>query len=64
MTVRGGRTCSITVNDYSLVMRVQRGRDVRVQRYTGLEHSTGNPTARALADFVFAWARARQEGVR
>ena len=56
-TVMGQRSCSITFNDYSLVMRVQRGRQVRVQRYTRLEKSTSNPSARALADFVFAWAR-------
>lgn len=56
-TVRGQRSCSITFNDYSLVMRVQRGRQVRVQRYTGLENSTSNQSARALGDFVFAWAR-------
>jgi hypothetical protein len=58
-TVLGQRSCSITFNDYSLVMRVQRGREVRVQRYTGLEKSTSNQSARALGDFVFAWARAR-----
>ena len=56
-TVRGQRSCSITFNDYSLVMRVQRGRQVRVQRYTGLEKSTSNPSARSLGDFVFAWAQ-------
>jgi hypothetical protein len=59
-TVRGQRSCTITFNDYSLVMRVQRGREVRVQRYTGLEKSTSNQTARALGDFVFAWARRRE----
>lgn len=56
-TVMGQRSCSITFNDYSLVMRVQSGREVRVQRYTRLEKSTSNQSARALADFVFAWAR-------
>lgn len=61
-TVIGQRSCSITFNDYSLVMRVQRGREVRVQRYTGLEKSTSNPSARALGDFVFAWARKREGG--
>ena len=59
-TVMGQRSCSITFNDYSLVMRVQSGREVRVQRYTGLEKSTANRSARALADFVFAWARKRE----
>ena len=62
-TVMGQRSCSITFNDYSLVMRVQRGREVRVQRYTRLEKSTSNQSARALADFVFAWARAREGGL-
>ena len=62
-TVLGQRSCSITFNDYSLVMRVQRGRDVRVQRYTGLEKSTSNRSARELADFVFAWARTKKVGV-
>jgi hypothetical protein len=60
-TVRGQRTCYITFNDYSLVMKVQSGRDVRVQRYTGLDRSTGHPSARALGDFVFAWAQKRMQ---
>jgi hypothetical protein len=59
-TVMGQRSCSITFNDYSLVMRVQSGREVRVQRYTGLEKSTSNRAARALGDFVFEWARTRE----
>ena len=59
-TVMGERSCAITFNDYSLVMRVQSGRKVRVQRYTGLEKSTSNRSARALGDFVFAWARERE----
>jgi hypothetical protein len=59
-TVRGRRTCAITFNDYSLVMRVQRGGEVRVQRYTGLEKRMSNQAARALGDFVFAWARKRE----
>ena len=63
-TVGGRRDCRITFNDYSLVMRVQRGREVRVQRYTGLEHNNANQTARALGDFIFAWAReGRRQGV-
>ena len=59
-TVNGQRSCAITWEDYSLVMRVESGGKVRVQRYTGLETSTGNPSARALADFVLAWARERE----
>ena len=59
-TVNGERFCDITWNDYSLVMRVESGSHVRVQRYTGLEKSTGHPSARALGDFVLAWARERQ----
>ena len=59
-TVMGQRSCSITFNDYSLVMRVQSGGQVRVQRYTRLEKSTSNRSARALGDFVFAWARMRE----
>lgn len=58
-TVLGQRSCAITFNDYSLVMQVQRGKEVRVQRYTGLEKSTANQSARALGDFLFAWARKR-----
>lgn len=60
-TVNGHRTCNITSYDYSVVMLVESGGQVRVQRYTGLERSTGNPSARALGDFVLAWAR-RSEG--
>lgn len=63
-TVLGQRNCSITFNDYSLVMRVQSGREVRVQRYTRLEKSTSNQSARALGDFLFAWARTREERAR
>ena len=59
-TVNGQRSCAISWEDYSLVMRVESGGKVRVQRYTGLEKSTGNPSARALADFVLAWARERE----
>ena len=59
-TVNGQRSCAITWEDYSLVMRVESGGTARVQRYTGLERSTGNPSARALADFVLAWARERE----
>ena len=59
-TVNGQRTCVIAEKDYSLVMLVERGGQVRVQRYTGLERSTANPSARGLGDFVLAWARKRQ----
>ena len=62
-TVNGERSCAITWNDYSLVMRVESGGQVRVQRYTGLEKSTGHASARALADFVLAWARERESGL-
>lgn len=61
-TVNGQRSCNITFNDYSLVMRVESGDDVRVQRYTGLERSTAVPSARALADFVLAWAHELEGG--
>lgn len=60
-TVNGERSCAITWNDYSLVMRVESGDDFRVQRYTGLETSAGNRDARELGDFILAWVR-RIEG--
>jgi hypothetical protein len=63
-TVNGQRSCAITFNDYSLVMRVESGGEVRVQRYTHLELSTASPSARALADLVLAWARKREGGGR
>jgi hypothetical protein len=63
-TVLGERSCAITLNDYSLVMQVQSGRQVRVQRYTGLDSSTAHRSARALGDFVFTWARTRKESLR
>ena len=59
-TVNGQRSCAITWNDYSVVMQVERGGNVRVQRYTGLEKPTGDPSVRALGDFVLAWARERE----
>lgn len=61
-TVNGARTCYPTFEDYSLVMRVESGGEVRVQRYTGLEKSTAVPSARALADFVLGWARRHDGG--
>ena len=63
-TVDGQRSCAITSNDYSLVMQVERGWDVRVQRYTGLESSMGSRQARALGDYVLAWARRREAGAQ
>lgn len=56
-TVNGERSCAITWNDYSVVMRVESGGEVRVQRYTGLESDAGSPSVRALGDFVLAWVR-------
>ncbi len=62
-TVNGERSCNITWNDYSLVMRVESGDDFRVQRYTGLETMPSSWPARGLGDFVLAWVR-RIEGGR
>ena len=56
----GMRSCAITFKDYSLVMRVESGGKVRVQRYTGLEKSTANQSARGLADHILALARKRE----
>jgi len=56
-TVDGQRICNPTFEDYSLVMQVESGGKVRVQRYTHLELITAVPSARALADYVLAWAR-------
>ena len=56
-TRNGTRKCVPKWKDYSVAMRVERGGEVRVQRYTGLEKKKGNPSARALGDFVLAWAR-------
>ena len=61
-TKNGQRICNPTFNDYSLVMQVQSGGRVRVQRYTHLELSTAVPSARGLADFVLAWARELEGG--
>jgi hypothetical protein len=63
-TVRGRRNCAIAFHDYSLVMQVERGRSVRVQRYTSLDDSSGNQTARALGDIILRWAREREGVVR
>lgn len=56
-TVNGERNCAITVEDYSVVLRVEGGGRAWAQRYTGLEKSTGNAAARALGDLVLAWGR-------
>jgi hypothetical protein len=58
-TKTGQWVCNPTFRDYSLVLGVERGGTRRAQRYTGLNESTGNTTARALGDFVFAWSRKR-----
>ena len=59
-TVDGQRSCAITWNDYSVVMQVERGWDVRVQRYTHLELGTSSASVRALGNYVLEWARRRE----
>jgi hypothetical protein len=59
-TVAGQRNCIITFGDYSIVMLVRRGNRERVQRYTGLDTRSANRRARALGDFILAWARERE----
>ena len=59
-TRSGQWVCNITSNDYSVVMLVQSGGVSRAQRYTRLEASTSNRTARALGDYVFAMMRERE----
>lgn len=61
-TRTGQWVCNPTFGDYSMVLGVETGGLCRSQRYTGLNTSTGNPTARALGDFVFAWSRTRAGG--
>ena len=63
-TVNGQRRCAITAQDYSLVMQVERGRRVRVQRYTHLERLASSRQVRALGDFILTWAREREAGMR
>lgn len=63
-TVDGQRSCAITANDYSVVMQVERGWEVRVQRYTGLEQGTASAAVRGLGDYVLAWARRREAGAQ
>lgn len=60
-TVDGQRTCYPTSNDYSVVMQVERGDEVRVQRYTRLDSTNSSSRARALGDFILDWVR-RIEG--
>ena len=60
-TVNGERTCYPTSNDYSVVMQVESGDEVRVQRYTRLDSSNSESAARDLGDFILAWVR-RLEG--
>jgi hypothetical protein len=59
-TERGRRKCVIAHNDYSVVMLVAGGGQVRVQRYIGLEQRTSSESARALGDYILAWARKRE----
>lgn len=62
-TVNGQRSCNITWEDYSVVMLVEVDGVVRVQRYTGLESPTpARQPARALGDYVLAWARRLDTG--
>jgi hypothetical protein len=61
-TANGERKCIITEYDYSLVMQVESRGRTRVQRYTRLEQSSSNRSARGLGDYVLAWARERQSG--
>ena len=56
------RVCAITWNDYSVVMLVESGDEVRVQRYTRLDSSNASSPARALGDFVLAWTRRLEAG--
>ena len=60
-TVNGQRTCNATDNDYSVVMLVESGDEVRVQRYTRLDSSNAGSPARALGDYILAWVQ-RLEG--
>ncbi len=59
-TLSGFWRCSITFNDYSLVIGITAGGTKRAQRYTGLRGSESNTTARELGDFVFGMARKRE----
>lgn len=63
-TKTGHWACEPTFRDYSLVLGVETAGTGRSQRYTGLNESTGNATARALGDFVFAWSRRRAGSAR
>ena len=59
-TRSGAWVCNPTFQDYSLVMAVESGGTTRAQRYTRLDESAGNKTARALGDYVFAMMRKRE----
>ena len=61
-TSNGQRTCNPTSNDYSVVMQVESGDEVRVQRYTRLDSSNSSSQARALGDFILAWVRSIEGG--
>ena len=56
------RSCAITSNDYSVVMLVESGDQVRVQRYTRLDSSNSGSRARALGDYVLEWVRRIESG--
>ena len=61
-TVNGERSCAITWNDYSVVMLVESGDEVRVQRYTRLDSTNSGSPARALGDFILAWVQRLEAG--
>ena len=64
-TVKGQRKCIIAFQDYSIVMLVSSRGRVRVQRYIGLDEEGGHAGARALGDYLLAWAQQRDTlGVR
>ena len=58
-TVAGQRNCVVVDDDYSVVMMVRSGPQVRVQRYIDLHSSASSRQARALGDFILAWAHER-----
>ena len=59
-TYKGQPTCNPTFNDYSIAMRVIVGGVTRNQRYTRLDGDNSAHVARAMGDFVLAWARERE----
>ena len=60
-TVDGLRNCIVVDDDYSIVMMVRSGQHVRVQRYIDLHSRTASRQARALGDFILAWAHERDD---